>query len=269
MNSNGLSPEAEFLFDFNVHYVPAIVGMDIPPAAAAVMLGITEAQFVAYSHELESEVREAAERMLADARMAEAIDRLPIPVGGTVMTIGDSITTFRRGYARVLEAMIAIGRADGDIRFLNVAQSGYTSTHCLEETYTRFLAETPDVVFIKVGVNDSKLFGGADTDGLVSLAEYRSNMAAMVGAFLEHTSARPILISPAPVAEAVANNYAGFEDMRMRWRNSDIAAKADAVSEIAARHALTYVDLIDAFGDSPSLISTSMTASIPALPGIA
>jgi acyl-CoA thioesterase-1 len=251
MSSGSLTPEAEFLIDFNVQHVPAIVGMDISPAASAAMIGVTEADFVAHVDSVDADVRRVAEEMLVDVNLAQVVDELVLPHQGTVMTIGDSITTYRRGYARVLAAMVEIRRPHDGIRFLNVAQSGYTSTHCLEETFTRFLAEAPDLVFIKVGVGDSKRFGGQAADQLVSLDEYGSNVLAMVEAFLQYSSARPVLISPLPVNEAIANAYPGFEPMRMAWRNTDIEAKADALREIARRHDLTFVDLTDSLGRPP------------------
>jgi acyl-CoA thioesterase-1 len=246
-----LAPEAEFLIDFNVYQVPAIVGLDIPPAAAATMVGATEAQFVAYVAAVTARVHDTAASMLADPKIAEVIDQLEVPAEGTMMAVGDSITTYRLGYARLLAAMVEIRRPDDHIRFLNVGESGYTTTDCLENTYTQFLAEEPDSVFIKVGVNDSKHFGGADAKSLVSPSEYRANMAAMVQAFLAHTPARPVLLTPVPVIEDIANEDPGFQAMRMTWRNDDIFAAADAVQELADQHGLPSVDLVSAFGRSP------------------
>lgn len=256
MSSDALGPEIEFLIDFNVHHVPAIVGMDIPASAAAAMVGTSEAEFVAYAAQVDADVRRTAEELLAEADLAFAVDALALPRQGTIMAVGDSITTYRRGYARLLAAMIEMRRPDDGIRLLNVAQSGYTSTHCLEETYTRFLAEAPDLVFIKVGANDSKRFGGPEAGQLVSLDAYTANVTAMVEAFLRHSSARPVLITPLPVNEAIANTFPGFEPMRMAWRNADIEAKADALRELAGRQDLTFVDLTETLGRpaSPDLL---------------
>ncbi len=251
MTSARLPPETEFLIDFNVYQVPAIVGLDVPPAAAAEMLGISEARFVGYAAEVETQVGRIAATLLEDPETSRAVDQLAVPTGGTMMTIGDSITTYRLGYARLLEAMVALRRPHDDIRFLNVAQSGYNSTDCLENTYTQFLAHQPDVVFIKLGVNDCKLFGDSEVKGLVSLEEYRANMAAMVEAFLAHGRARPTLLTPVPVVEDVVNNNPDFQAMRMAWRNVDIFARANVVRELASQHGLSFVDLVEVFGQSP------------------
>lgn len=174
MTDPQISPEAEFMIDFNVFQVPAIVGMDIPAAAAAQMVGTSEARYLAYAADVETEVNRTAESILADPELALGIDRLGVDRGGTLMAIGDSITAYQYGYARLLAAMIARRRPDDAIEVRNVAQSGYTSSDCLENTFTQFLAHTPDAVLIKLGVNDCKLFGSPDAKNLVSIDEYRA-----------------------------------------------------------------------------------------------
>lgn len=251
MNEIELSPETIFTIDFNLHWVPAALGLEVSPAAAAAMMGITEAEFLAYAAAAEADVKQTAAGLLDRPEVGQAVDQLAIPAGGTVMAVGDSITTYRYSYARLLAALVAIRRSADDIRFINVAQSGYTSTHGLENTFTQFLAQQPDWVFIKFGVNDCKIFGGPGAKTLVSLEEYRANMAGIVQAFLDHTPARPVLITPAPVLEDIVNNNPDFQAMRMTWSNTDIQARADVGRELADRHKLPFVDLVGLFGLTP------------------
>lgn len=251
MNNIDLSPEITFVIDFNLHWVPAALGLNVNPAAVAAMLDISEAEFLAYATAAEAEVNRTAAILLGRPELMTAIDQFAIHQGGTVMMIGDSITTYRYSYARLLQAMLTLRRRNDNIQFANVAQSGYTSTHGLENTYTQFLIRQPDWVFIKFGVNDCKLFGGPGAKTLVSLEEYRANMAGMVGAFLNYTPARPVLLSPAPVVENVVNENPDFQTMRMTWRNTDVQARADVVRHLAHQHNLPFVDLMDIFGHKP------------------
>ncbi len=246
-----LSLETAFQIDFNVHWVPAALGLDVPPASAAAMLGITEAEFTDYVSDVAAEVNQTAIRLLSQPDIATAIERLPIPPGATVMTLGDSITIYRRGYAELLRTMFARRRAADQIRFVNVAQSGYTSVHGLENTYTQFLAQQPAWVFIMFGVNDCKHFGGPDVRTLVSRDEFRENLRAMVKAFLRHTPAHIVLLTPTPVVELVVNHNPDFAAMRMTWDNADIQACGDIVRTLAREHGLYFVDLIAALGTDP------------------
>jgi lysophospholipase L1-like esterase len=251
MKNSQLPAETTFSIDFNLHWVPAALGLDVPPAAAAEMMDISEPEFLAYVAQAEAQVNRSAKILLGKSELAEAVDRLAIPAGGTMMAIGDSITTYRYGYARLLAAMLELRRPNDKIQFLNVAQSGYTSTHGLENSYTQFLTRQPDWVLIKFGVNDGKRFGGPQAKTLVSLEAYRANMTAMVEAFLEHSSARPVLLTPAPVIEDVVNNNPDFQAMRMTWSEADIKARAASLHDIAQQHRLPLVDLVELFGDFP------------------
>ncbi len=247
-----LAPEIAFLIDFNLHWVPAALGLNVPPAAAAAMCNLTEAEFLAYTASVDAEIKRIAGQMLAQPNLAEVIDGWPLPANGKVMAIGDSITTYRYGYAPLLQAMLAQRRPADQIQWVNVAQSGYTSTHGLENTFTQFLAHQPDWVFIMFGVNDCKRFGEPAAKTLVSLAEYTANLTGMVEGFMKHTSARLVLLTPAPVVESIVNANPDFAAMRMTWANADIQRCAEAARNLADRHNLPLVDLVKAFSLNPN-----------------
>lgn len=246
-----LPAETAYLVDFNLHAVPSAVGLAVPDEAAAAIFGTTPEQIRRYTAAVERRVRLTAFEMLSSPDDSFAIDRLPLSEGNLVMAIGDSITTYRWGYARLLAAMIELRRPIDEIRFLNLAQSGYTSTHGLEATFTQFLAHQPNWALIKFGVNDCKQFGGHQARTLVSLDEYRANLAAIVAAFQRFTKAKIVLFSPTPVVESAVNTFPDFLPMRMTWSNQNLKACADAAGELAAQHGLTFVDLFSLFGPAP------------------
>jgi lysophospholipase L1-like esterase len=252
MSTTGkLGSETTFLIDFNLHWVPAALGLDVPSTAAAAMCNITEAQFLAYVGQVKTEINHIAQTLLAGPELAQAIERWPIPAGGKVMAVGDSITIYRYGYIWLLEAMLAHRRPEDGIQVINVAQSGYTSTHILENTFTQFLAHQADWVFIMFGVNDCKKFGRPPAKKLVSLAEYNANLTGIVEAFMKYTPARPVLLTPAPVVENIVNTNPDFASVQMTWDNADIQACAAAVRNLAGQHNLPLVDLVNAFSLNP------------------
>jgi len=246
-----LSDETRFFIDFNLHQVPAALGLDIPTAAAAAMVGASEAEFEQYAAAAAAAVRERGRQLLSEPQLAAALDRWRLPSGGRVMAVGDSIITYRYSFARLLAAMTDLRRAEERITWRNVAQSGYTSTHGLESTFTQYLAYQPDWVFIMFGVNDCKQFGGGGTRTLVSLAEYQQNMTAIVQAFRQYTSARVFLLTPTPVVESMTNTAPDFQAARMTWSNANLALFALAVSELARAESLPCADLMRRFGPNP------------------
>lgn len=121
----------------------------------------------------------------------------------------------------------------------------------VKSIYTQFLAYVPDWVFIKFGVNDCKHFGSPQSKTLVSLEEYRANMAAIVEAFLEHSPAQPVLLTPTPVVEDIIKENPEFVATRVTWHNADLQARAEITHNLARQHGLPWVDLMGVFGDRP------------------
>ncbi len=243
--------ETKFMVDFNLHQVPAAVGLEVGLEAGAAIFGVTQVALETYIAEVDSEVRSTAKRLLEKPELARALEQLALKDAGMLMTIGDSITTYRRGYAPILKAMLGLHHPTRQLRFMNVGQSGYTSTHGKELTFTQLLSQNPDLVTIKFGANDSKHFGSPDQPSLVSSDEYRANLEAMVRGFQKHTKARVVLLSPTPVIENLVNSSLAYQAMHMTWDNADLRGFGVVLQEIAQKHGLTLVDFYSVFGDMP------------------
>ncbi|MHB8629042.1 MAG: SGNH/GDSL hydrolase family protein [Aggregatilineales bacterium] len=248
-----LSPESAFQIDFNFQQVPSALAVDIPVEAAAAMLHISPAQFTAYIDSAFAECTRSAKTLLEQPGVKEAIQKLKAPRTGTtstIMTVGDSITTYRYGYAEILRALLTQVEPEQKAQFYNHGRSGYTSTHGLEHTFTQYLAQKPDWVFLKYGANDTKRFGGAQGKLLVSTDEYTANMTQIVDAFLR-IGARIVVLTPTPIVELIVNTSAEFQAMSMAWDNADLQACAAALRAITYAHGLPLVDLVTAFTVNP------------------
>lgn len=247
-----LAPETAFQIDFNLCQVPGALGLEVPTAAAAPMLGIAEAEFAACVEFAAAQVRAAAREMLQEPAIERALHKWSPAPRSRILAAGDSITTYRYGFAELLRALLGLVRPHDHIEILNGGQSGFTSTLALEVTFSQFLALNADWVFIMYGVNDCKRFGAPDARPLVSRREYAENMRAIVGAFRAHTPrAQLLLLTPSPVVESIANSLPAFEAMRMTWDNRDIAACGEAIRGIARELDCPRVDLVSAFGMRP------------------
>ena len=244
--------EQTFMIDFNLHQVPAAIGLEVGSVAGAAILGMSKAAFEAHVSEVNAGVRTIAKRLLENPDLVRALENLDLEHAGTVMTVGDSITTYRWGYASILKAMLELHQPECQRRFLNVGQSGYTSTHGKELTFTQLLIQKPDLVTIKFGANDSKHFGAPSEPSLVSQAEYRENLDAIVRGFQRHTKAKIVLLSPTPVIESVVNSSPAYQSMQMTWDNADLRAFGAALKDIAEKRGLVFVDLYSIFGDKPN-----------------
>lgn len=251
-----LSPESIFQIEFNMHQVPsghAQFGVDIPVEAAAAMLHISPAQFTAYTDSAFAECTTTARTLLEKPGVKEAVQKLITPrtsAISTIMTIGDSITTYRYGYAEILRALLILVEPEQTTQFYNHGQPGYTSTHGLDATYSQYLAQRPDWVFLNYGTNDVKRLGGAQGKLLVSTQEYIANMTQMVEAFLR-IGARVVVLTPMPFVQQIVTTNPALQALSMSWDIVDLQACAEALRTLTHKRGLPLVDLLAAFTVKP------------------
>ena len=250
----GVNPEAAILIDFNLADVPACIGLEAGPAASAALFGLDVGAYQAYVDAVLAEVDTRARDLLEDPAVTAAVDAFPIQPGGTLLFVGDSITTYRRSFARLLAALLAQRRPADGIRVTNGGRSGFTTSHAIELTFVQFLGLAPDVVLVGLGGNDCKRFGATDADRgqrLVPPDAYRRNLAGIVGAFLRYTSARVLVAGPTPVVSAVVDANPDFAAQRVRWENADLRECSAIAAEVAAEHGLDFIDQMAALGPEP------------------
>jgi lysophospholipase L1-like esterase len=171
-----------------------------------------------------------------------------------LLFVGDSITTYRRSFARLLASLLAQRRPADGIRVVNGGRSGFTTSHGIELTYVQFLGLAPDVVLVALGGNDCKRFGATDGDPgqrLVPPDAYRRNLAGIVSAFLRYTSARVLVAGPTPVVAPVVDANPDFAAQRVRWDNADLRECSAIAAEVAAEHGLIFIDQVAALGQEP------------------
>jgi lysophospholipase L1-like esterase len=240
-----LTTDQQFAIDFNVHEIAVGANMPIPPAAEAQIYGVSEADLAAYQVQVDAQNAVTARDIGAMAEATVFLARFS--TGQRVLFLGDSITTYRYSYARVLRHLLE----PRGVTVINRAYSGYTSLHGVELTYTQCIDAQPDHVFIKYGVNDSKRFGAADAPLFVSADEYTSNIRMIVRGFQQHTRAHITLLTPTQIVEPIVAADAGIRALRIHWFNRDLRARGDIIAQIAADMGVECVDLRVCLGNMP------------------
>lgn len=240
-----LTTDQQFAIDFNAHEVSVQAGLRIPPLAEALILGIPDDEIAAYQAEVDAQNVTTAREIEALPETEAFLARFTL--GQRVLFLGDSITTYRYSYARVLPYLL---EARG-VSVINRAYSGYTSLHGVELTYTQCIDTEPDHVFVKYGTNDSKRFGAPDAPLFVSIDEYANNLRMIVRGFQQHAKARITLLTPTQLVEPIVAADANIVALRIHWFNRDLRACGDVVAQIAQEMGVEWVDLRGCLGDPP------------------
>lgn len=142
---------------------------------------------------LAARLEAAADELLGDPRVREAVERFPPAAGGTLIALGDSITDDRLSWAELLRC--CLDRVRPGTVTVNAGVSGDTTADALGRLYG--IAElAPDLVIAMLGTNDRQLHGPRRAP-LLSPAESLANVTA-ISRWLTATGARVIWLTPPP-----------------------------------------------------------------------
>jgi lysophospholipase L1-like esterase len=186
----------------------------LPVWAAAAAYGVEPAELAACRVAL-------GERCAATARRLPA-PALPVPAGGTVVALGDSITDDLLSWAELLRR-----RAGAGVTVVNAGVSGDTTADALRRLHA-VAALSPDLVVTMLGTNDCQRHGPGQAR-LVSHDDTVRHLGAIAG-WLGEAGARLAWITPPPVDEAALAAAVGERPFSLR--DADVAAVAAAVREL-------------------------------------
>jgi acyl-CoA thioesterase I len=220
--------------------LPGTAALD--DARLAELYGAPVARCRALRASFERAARRTARDLLGCAGVRRALAALPLPPGGRLLAVGDSITDDRQSWAEILRWVLAETHGADTI---NGGLSGDT-TAGTRARLDRLTAARPDWIAILIGTNDARRHGGRDADPLVSQAETRRNLAALYRAAAracDHVT----LITPPPVLEDRIAAWPEAREARLAWRAEDVAARAELVRRLPG----PVVDVWPAFGSPP------------------
>lgn len=213
----------------------------------AALLGVDPEIYGAELSEMRRGANAAAEELLADPRVAAAIDRLPLQKGARVVAFGDSHTADPQSWAAVVAHMLAARRPSDALSMTISAVPGETTTHALVRV-GEVLARQPDWVLFFIGANDARTQGPRPSKTLVDHGETARNLAELERRVASETSARCLWITPAAVNEERVASHWGLSRFGVRFRNDDVARVASAVR---AASTPLVIDLFSSLGAPP------------------
>lgn len=164
----------------------------------------------------------------------------PIRNDDLILFQGDSITDAGRcgsadglggGYVAMVRAMITARHPGLRVRIANRGVGGDRTTELLARWRHDCLDIRPQVLSIKIGVNDVwRLRGEWNGQKFVPLADYQANYAKLIEQALAAGVRQLVLVSPTTIAEENDSALSQHLDERMA-----------VVRELAQRHGAVYV----------------------------
>ncbi len=204
------------------------------------IFGVSPGEYAAIRGWFDALTRSAAEQLLADREFADRVSRLPFQRGARILAVGDSITDDLQSWAEILRHVLAMARPDDDLTVVNVGLSAHTTAMILRR-WPSLLHPAPDWIICGLGGNDVTRIAGGKPQ--VTLTESTGNLRELRRIAAERTEARWAWLTPVPVDEERAAANPGFQYGASTWRNTDIAALAEAIRAFDD----PVVDLVDVF----------------------
>ncbi len=216
----------EFMHKFNLHKWLHLNVPDDDLATIARVYGVRRGLLA----RIDRRYRQNVERLAASLpRRAEPPLEHPL----TILALGDSITSDRESWARILARY---WREDPRRRILDSAVSGDTTSSLLERYHSTVGNQEFDWVVLFIGTNDCRQLDGKTP--MVSLEEYRRNLEIL----LDRLSGRRIVLVTLPPADN-ERFRAFFPDSGNSYEAGHLAAANRLLRELASRRKLALADL--------------------------
>ena len=185
--------------------------------------GCSISALAAARRRLAARLEAAADELLGDPVLREAVERFPVAAGGTLVALGDSITDDRLSWAELLRCCLECMRP-GETTVVNAGVSGDTTADALGRLYG--VAElSPDLVIAMLGTNDRQLHGPHRAP-LLAPAESLANATAITR-WLTATGARVVWLTPPPADRKALSAIVG--DRPFDLDGPELASFAEAL----------------------------------------
>jgi len=216
----------EFMHKFNLHKWLHLLMRDDDLAAIARIYGVRRGLLA----RIDRGFQENVERLAASLpRRAEPPLEKPL----TILALGDSITSDRESWARILARY---WRDDPRRRILDSAISGDTTASLLERYHSTVGNQEFDWVVLFIGTNDCRQMD--EKIPMVSLEEYRRNLEIL----LDRLAGKRIVLVTLPPADN-DRFRAFFRDSGNSYDLGHLAAANKLLRELAGRRKLALADL--------------------------
>lgn len=196
----------------------------------AALLGVTQDDVERVRRQHAAHLEAAAQQLLADPSVCQALAASPLRPGQRLVCVGDSLTADSLGWAEILRVLFERAAAPGQpaVCVLNAGVSGDTTVSVLER-FSSLVSLAPDWVALLLTTNDVRRDGPGQGHQVLSLQETRRTVGALASRLASETSASVVWLTPPPVhEERLRSGY--LSSLLLQWRNEELRERAAVVS---------------------------------------
>ena len=190
--------------------------------------------------------------------LAALVEKSNLPAGMRMVCLGDSITVVTARQPVKYPEMIglALKKKYGDkVEVFNAGKGGDNVQSALKRLATDVIPRKPTLVFINLGVNDSKLVAPEHTRNSIPFDQFTATYRDLLKAIKEQTGAESVIVGAAACVDEWTRAIAmGGEKKKTYFGNPAQLKKYNAAAqEIGKELKCDYIDLFDYFMAQPDL----------------
>jgi acyl-CoA thioesterase-1 len=198
------------------HYLPNLTDNTLAP-----LFGLSPDEYRSTKALFTTRVAHAVERLLSDEDFKMLIDQLPFHQDDVVLVLGESNTDDYQSWFEILKGIVAKTASGKNIKMINAAISGQTTTMALRNLTTNLQAR-PTWIFCMLGMNDALRIGGKNGKTVVSIDETKKNLDFIYMLSQQIRDPQWAWISPYPVDEVRQDQNRWFAQLNLKWYNEDL-----------------------------------------------
>lgn len=196
--------------------------------AVADFLGFPEDELLEIRAQFDASAKGAAEELLKEDAVNDALEKLPFDAGDTIAVVGDDAADDLQGWFPMLRHVVE-GATSVKINWVNTAVTGNNSLDVLRTIQRDALASQPDWVFVHIGLHDAMQMPIVGNKTMVSLADTWENINALETLISDGVPNPPVWITPTPVIEELVSEspfqFHGFDNKALGSVREVIAGK--------------------------------------------
>lgn len=227
------------------YYLPNLTDTTLAP-----LYGLTVEEYKSTKSLFVKRVAAAVEQLMADQEFKKRVAKLPFKDDDVIVVLGESNTDDYQSWFEILKTIVAIAVPEKNIRMINSAISGQTTTMALRNLTTN-LQQRPTWIFCMLGMNDALRIGGKNGKTLVSTDETKRNLDFMYNLTKQIGNPQWVWITPYTVDEEKQDENKWFQQLQLKWHNQDmheihnyLLSKEDAVVDLKKRFTDSHENLL-------------------------
>ncbi len=211
----------------------------------AEMMSCSVAQASTFVDYLSTEARASVALLLEEAGVVELLSLLPFKNGTRVLTVGDSITADRLGWAELM-SLASDEMTRSAFTVVNMGVGGQTSADVISQI-DLYADLEPDWVVLMVGTNDFRFHTDATRATMLSRSETERNLLLIRQLIDDELGARLVVVTPPPIARPGVTVGAGARSVG--WSEGYDASLAEFIRSEFADHIDVHSVLGEAVAD--------------------